>query len=69
MSSVYVKTIEFPTDIIEQEWATVKVYEHKGDYHASLIFPQERHVGEEMAIRLEDMGLKLFLEERKNANR
>jgi hypothetical protein len=68
MSSVYVKTLDFPTDIIEEEWASVRVYEHAGQFYASLIWPQEKIVGEDMAIRLENIGLSLFHQERKAKN-
>lgn len=65
MQRVLVETIEFPTDIIEEEWATVRIYSHAGQDYASLVFPQEKHIGEEMAIRLEDIALKMYRE--KNA--
>jgi hypothetical protein len=68
MSSVYVKTIDFPTDIIEDEWASVRVYEYAGQFYASLVFPREKTVGEDTAIRLENIGLSLFHQERKAKN-
>lgn len=67
--SVLVETITFPTDIIEQEWATVRIYAYKNDLHAALVFPREREIGEDAAIRLENIALKYFKEKKADEHR
>lgn len=66
---VLVETLEFPTDIIEHEWAVVRIYSHAGQNYASLIFPQEKYIGEDVAIRLEDLALNLFREKQSCGNK
>ena len=57
-----IKTITFPTDIIEEEWATVRITERNGETSCNLVLPREKDIGEERAERLEEIGLKLFEE-------
>lgn len=57
------KTITFPTDIIEEEWATVRIVERNGQTCCNLVLPMEKDIGEERAIRLEMMGMSLYLED------
>ena len=64
---VYIKTLEFPTDIIEEGWVSARVYEHAGKVYASLVWPREKEIGEEMAIRLEKLTISLY-EQEKRAN-
>jgi hypothetical protein len=59
-----IETLTFPTDIIEEEWATVRIFERAGQAFCSLVLPREKDIGEERAIRLEVIGLGLYHQKR-----
>ena len=62
---VYVKTLEFPTDIVEEGWVSARIYERAGQVYASLVWPREREIGEELAIRLEQLTISLYEQEKR----
>jgi hypothetical protein len=59
------KTIEFPTDIIEEGFVAARIYERHGQPYAVLAHPN-RELSEEETIRLECISINLFLMEKKN---
>lgn len=57
------KTIEFPTDIIEEGFVAARIYERHGHPYAVLAHP-DRELSEEETIRLECIALNLFYMEK-----
>lgn len=53
------KTLEFPTDVIEEGWARVTIGEVNGHRVSKVEWPQ-RQLAEDEEIRLELKGLSLF---------
>lgn len=58
------KTVTIPTDIIEEEWATVRIYELAGNIFGMLAWPSPRDIDEERKQRLEHYAVELYKEER-----
>lgn len=58
------KTVTIPTDIIEEEWATVRIYELAGNIFGMLAWPSPRDIDEERKQRLEHYAVELYREER-----
>lgn len=52
-----IKTIDFPTDIIEEEWATVRLYELAGNVFGMLVWPTD--LEDDRRERLEELAVKL----------
>lgn len=58
-----VKEMEFPTKLVEERWARVRIYHLGGNAHfGTLSFP--KNVDGELQERLENIGLTWFQEER-----
>lgn len=62
----FLKTIEFPTDIIEEGFVAARIYERHGQPYAVLAHPL-RDLSEEETIRLECISLNFYLQEKQNA--
>ena len=58
-----IKTIDFPTDIVEEEWATVRLYELAGNVFGMLVWPTD--VDEDRRDRLEQLAIGLYTQGRR----
>jgi hypothetical protein len=54
-----IKTLEFPTDIIEENYVAARIYERAGQPYAVLAYP-DRSMDEETIIRLEMLAIGLY---------
>lgn len=54
-----IKTLEFPTDIIEENYVAARIYERAGQPYAVIAHP-DRSMDDETIIRLEMMAVGLY---------
>ena len=63
MKHEFVKTIEFPIDLIEDEWVSVQIYNGPLGHYSVLTWPPKKRLDSDVLKRLEDIGLSLFFEQ------